>query len=104
MKLSPEQMATGRERFLDEHPQVKAQVLAVPQAVADALGVDLAEIHQSDTDKAIAEHAKQAGEDADVYFLRYALNSEEERQQFIRARRDQVLRAIGLAWDDETEK
>lgn len=104
MKLSPEQMATGRQRFLEEHPQVKAQVLAVPQAVADALGVELAEIRQSDTDKAIAEKAKQAGEDAHDYFLRYALDSEEERQKFIQARRDQARRAMGLEWDDTTEK
>ncbi|RAR49577.1 UNVERIFIED_CONTAM: hypothetical protein C7454_12554 [Acidovorax defluvii] len=104
MKLSTEQMATGRERFLDAHPQVKSQVLSVSQAVADALGVELAEIHQSDTDKAIAEKAEQAGEDADDYFLRYALDSEEERQEFIQARRDQALRAIGLAWHDTREK
>lgn len=104
MKLSPEHLASGRQRFLDAHPQVKAQVLSVPQAVADALGVELTEIHESDTYKAIAEMAKQAGEDADDYFLRYALDSEEERQEFIQARRDQALRAIGLAWDDTSEK
>lgn len=96
MKLSPEQLATGRQRFLDAHPQVKAQVLSVPQAVADALGVELTEIHESDIYKAIAEMAKQAGEEADDYFLRYALDSEEERHKFIQARREEARRILGL--------
>lgn len=104
MKLSPVQQATGRERFLDAHPEVKAKVLSVPQAVADALGVELAEIHESDTYKAIADMAKKAGEDADDYFLRYALDREEERQEFIQARRLATERALGLAWDDTAEK
>ena len=104
MKLSPEQMATGRQRFLDAHPQVKAQVLSVPQAVADALGVEMAEIHQTDTDKAIAAMANQAGEDAHDFFLRYALDSEEERQEFIQARRLATERALGLAWADTPQK
>lgn len=82
MKLSPEQITTGRQRFLEEHPQGKAQVLAVPWLWPTPWGVELAEIRQSDTDKAIEEKAKQAGEDAHDYFLRYALDSEEERQKF----------------------
>lgn len=104
MKLSPVQQATGRERFLDAHPEVKAKVLSVPQAVADALGVELTGIHESETYKAIAEMAKQAGEEADDYFLRYALDSEEERQEFIQARREKTRRALGLEWDDTAEK
>ncbi len=104
MQLSPVQKATGRERFLDAHPEVKAKVLSVPQSVADALGVELAQIHENDTFTHIAQMAQQAGEDAVDYFLRYALDSEQERQQWIHARKEAEKRALGLVWDDETEQ
>jgi hypothetical protein len=104
MKLSAEQIDTGRQRFLDAHPQIKAQVLSAPQSVADALGVQLAEVHNTDTDQAIAEMARQAGEDANDFFLRFVLDNEAERQKWIQARREATERALGLVWDDTAEK
>lgn len=94
MKLSQEQIATGRERFLDVHPQVKAKVQSITQAEADALDDDLAKIQNTEAHKAIEQMARQAGEDSTEYLLRYVLDNEEERQKAIQALREERLRSI----------
>jgi len=94
MKLSQEQIATGRERFLDVHPQVKAKVQSITQAEADALGEELVTVRDTVAHEAIEQMAKQAGEDSTEYLLRYVLNNEEERQKAIQALREERLRSI----------
>lgn len=79
-------------------------MLSVTQAVADALGVELAEIHKLDTHKAIDEMARQAGEDSMEYFRRYVLDNKEEDQKWMQSRRERQLRTIGILWNDTPEK
>ncbi len=96
MKLTQEHLTIGRARFLEAHPQAKTQVMSMTQAVADALGVELAEIQAAETHKEIDAKAKQAGEDSFEYFLRYALDDEAERLKWIDALKEEKKRVLGL--------
>ncbi|WP_354687068.1 DUF6388 family protein [Cupriavidus necator] len=94
--LSDEQIATGYDRFLVAHPNASARVNAVTKAIADALGVDLAELRRIEAAKALSETAAGRGIDGFEFLLQFAVDSEAERAEIIRANREAMERAIGL--------
>lgn len=94
--LTDEQIATGYDRFLAVHREASSRVNAVTQAIADALGVDLSELRRIEAVKALSEAAADRGIDGFEFLLQYAVDSETDREQIIRANREAMKRAVGL--------
>jgi hypothetical protein len=94
-KLSEEQIAVGYHRFLAQDPEAAAQVNAITQKLADSVGVDLREYRQLEARRALAERADMLGIDPFEYLLRFAVETDAERQRILLARAAAVQRAIG---------
>ncbi|MDF3839614.1 DUF6388 family protein [Cupriavidus basilensis] len=97
-KLTEEQIARGRGRFLADHPQAVDRVNAITQAVADALGEEVTELRRIETAKAMSEAAAAEGIDGFEYLLRYAIDDDDERNRILQQNREAHERAVGLRW------
>ena len=93
---SKEQIETGYNRFLAQHPEASVRVKAVTLELADALGADLGELRRVEAATALGESAACRGIDGFEYLLRFAVDTESEREQTMQARRESIERAIGL--------
>lgn len=94
--LSDSQIATGYQRFLAAHPEASARASAVTQADADACGTDLDELRRIEVAKALRETAASRGIDGFEFLLQYAVESEAEREEILRANQEAIERAIAL--------
>lgn len=94
--LSKEQIETGYDSFLAQHPEASARVKAVSLELADALGSDLGELRRVEAATALGESAASRGIDCFEYLLRFAVDTESEREQIMQARRESIEQAIGL--------
>jgi len=94
--LSKQQIAAGHERFLAQYPAARARVKAVTQDVADAIGSDLAELRYIEVANALSDVAGSLGVDSFEFLLRFAVETETERQQILDALHDDMKRALGL--------
>lgn len=94
--LSKEQISAGYERYLAQHPDANARVNSITQDLADALGVDLTELRRIEAANALSESAASLDIDGFEFLLRFAVDSESDRQQIIVKRREFMERALGL--------
>lgn len=94
--LSKQQIAAGHERFLAQYPAARTRVNAVTQDLADAIGGDLAELRYIEVANALSDAAASLGVDSFEFLLRFAVETETERQQILDALRDNMKRALGL--------
>lgn len=94
--LSKEQLATGYDRYLRRHSEARARVNAITQEHANSLGVGLEELRRVEVEMALSESAKSLGIDRFEYLLRFAVDTESEREQIRQASRESLERAIGL--------
>ena len=94
--LSKEQIETGYNRFLAQHPEATVRVKAVTLELADILGVDLGELRCVETANALSEAAASRGIDGFEYLLHFAVDTESERGRILQASRESMQWAIGL--------
>jgi len=94
--LSKEQIETGYNRFLAQHPEASVRVKAITLELADALGADLGELRRVEAANALSESAASRGIDGFEYLLRFAVDTESEREQIMQTSRESIERAIGL--------
>ena len=96
--LSKDQIDTAYQRFLEQNPQARARVNEITQQTADALGIYLSELRLVETSKALSDRATALGMDSFEYMLKFAVETDEMRQQILQARDDDIARALGLKW------
>ncbi|MEM5406204.1 hypothetical protein [Paraburkholderia unamae] len=94
--LSKDRIAAGYQRFLAQDPKAMARVEAMTAELADILGADLTELRRDEAAAALGERAAALGIDSFEYLLRFAVETDAERQQVMEARNDALARAIGL--------
>jgi uncharacterized membrane protein len=96
MKLTPEQMAKGRMRFLAGHPEAKKRIDALTDAEASALGFTLDELRESETMRELraVAHAKRI--DSAELFWSCALDTAEEFAAMLEHRDRSVKEHLGL--------
>ncbi|GAB5098159.1 DUF6388 family protein [Caballeronia sp. HLA56] len=94
--LSKEQVEDGYERFVAQHPDVRARIEALTLEIADALGTDLGELRRVEVAHAMEEFAAREGIESFEYLLRYAISSASERAQILESRRESIERIIGI--------
>jgi len=94
--LSKEQIELGYNRFLAQHPEASTRVKAVTLEHADILGVDLGELRRVEVAQALNESAANRGIDGFEYLLRFAIDTESEREQIMQANRESTDRALRL--------
>jgi hypothetical protein len=95
-RLTPEQMAKGRKRFLNQNPDIKRVIESLTQKEADILGVTLAWLQESKTMDALGEYARAHGQDSHELFLGCIADTAEEFAQMNDARIQAIQRAVGL--------
>lgn len=95
-KLTEEQMAKGRKRFLDQNPAIARQIEGLSQQEADAMGISLESLRAAETMKALSKYAYERRQDSQELFLGCVADSAEEFTQMNTARLQSIQRAIGL--------
>lgn len=94
--ISKEQVVIGHQRFLAENPSAKAEVDAISQDEADALGVTLAQLRFEKTCSLFFQRARNLGIDEFEYQLQLSVDDEDERDKLRQAWKDSIDRAMGL--------
>ena len=95
-KLTTEQMATGRTRFLAGYPEIKARIDALTQFEADALGVTLDHLRESETMRALRETAQAKGVDCIELFWSCIADTAAELGDMLARRDEAIKRNLGL--------
>ena len=95
-KLTEEQMAKGRKRFLDANPDVARRIAALTEKDAEFAAIALKDLRDMETMKAFSEYAKAHGKDSQELFLSCIADTAEEFVQLNEARLQAIQRAIGL--------
>lgn len=90
-KLTDEQLAKGRKRFLDGHPDIKRKIDALTLAEADALGGSLELLCESETMRELREVARAKGIDSTELFWSCIADNAEELGSMLE-RRDAALK------------
>lgn len=99
-KLTEEQLAKARKRFLDakENADAARQVASLTETQADALGIPLDEYRRIETDRFIRAKAASMGEDSADVFFSLASDTAEEFAALKSARDEAIQRALGNSW------
>lgn len=71
MKFTEEHLAKGRKRFLDGQADAKRRIEGLTQADADALGITLDHLRESETMRLLREYAKAQRLDSMEFFWSY---------------------------------
>ncbi|MFP3507519.1 DUF6388 family protein [Burkholderia sp. SIMBA_062] len=95
-KISADQLAKGRERFLDGHPEIKRKIEALTQAEADALGISLGLLRESETMRELREVARAKGIDSTELFWSCIADTAEEFRAMLERRDASIKRSLGL--------
>ena len=95
-KLTPEQWEKGRKRFLDGHPEIKQKIEALTQSEADALGVSLELLRESETMRELREVARIKGMDSTELFWSCIADTAEELKAMLERRDAALKRNLGL--------
>ncbi|CUI05503.1 hypothetical protein BN2497_5783 [Janthinobacterium sp. CG23_2] len=77
-KFTAEQMVKGRMRFLNDYPEIKAHIDALVQSEADALGISLESLRETETMRELRELAHAEGKDPTCLFWKYIADNEAE--------------------------
>ena len=96
MALTQEQLAKGRKRFLDGHPDVRARIDAISQAEADALGITLEMLRETETMRELRLVAQANGLDSTELFWSCIADTADELGEMLARRDANMKRALGL--------
>lgn len=94
-KLTADQLAKGRKRFLDGHPEIKLKIEALTQAEADALGISLDHLRESETMRELREVASAKRIDSTELFWSCIADTAEEFAAMVEHRDAAMTRALG---------
>ncbi|WP_157685257.1 DUF6388 family protein [Robbsia andropogonis] len=94
-KLTADQLVKGRKRFLDSHPNIKIEIASLTQAHADALGISLEDLRESETMRHLRDVARAKGEDTMELFCSYVADTAEEFNALVEQRRALINRSLG---------
>jgi hypothetical protein len=86
-KLTEEQMARGRTRFLEDHPDVKARIDALTERNAFIFGIRLKDLREAETMRELRVVAQAKEIDATEFFWGYVADNAAELATML-ARRD----------------
>lgn len=95
-KLNAEQLAKGRKRFLDGHPEIKRKIEALTQSEADAMGVSLELLRETETMHELSEVASVKGIDSTELFWSCIADTAEEFRAMLDRRNASLKRNLGL--------
>ncbi|KVL93084.1 DUF6388 family protein [Burkholderia stagnalis] len=95
-KLTTEQLAKGRKRFLDGHLEAKFKIDSLTQRDADALGVSLELLRETETMRELSEVARVKGIDSTELFWSCIADTAEELGAMLERRDALLKRAMGL--------
>jgi hypothetical protein len=95
-KLTEEQKAKGRKRFLDANPDVARKIAALTYKDAEFMCTTLEDLQNMETMKALGEYARVHGKDSHELFLSCVADTAEEFAKLNEARLQAIQRAIGL--------
>jgi hypothetical protein len=95
-KLTDEQLAKGRQRFLEGYAHIKARIDALTQAQADALGITLDDLRESETMRELREVARIKNVDSTELFWRWIADTEAELQEMLDRRDTDLKRILGI--------
>lgn len=95
-KFSDEQLAKGRMRFLAGHPDIKARIVSLSQAEADALGITLEHYRESETMRELREVARRQNLDSMELFWSCIADTAAEFGEMLERRDAAVKQAIGI--------
>ena len=96
MKLTIEQLAKGRQRFLADFSSVDTRINSLTQAQADAISVSLDTFREVETMRELRAIAEAKNLDSTEFFWRYVADTDAEYDEMIEQRDDSVMRAIDL--------
>lgn len=95
-RLSNEQFEKGRTRFLAEYPEIKARIDSITQEEAEALGIALMDLRESETMRELCEIAHFKNADSMRLLWRYIADTDAEFAQMIERQDAAVKQALGL--------
>ncbi|MFV8598615.1 DUF6388 family protein [Ralstonia pseudosolanacearum] len=95
-KLTSDQLAKGRKRFLDGHPEIKRRIEALTQAEADGLGISLELFRESETMRELREVAGAKGIDSTEFFWSCIADTAEEFGAMLERRDALIKRNLNL--------
>jgi len=94
-ELTADQMAKGRKRFLDGHPDIARRIDALTQAEADALGISLDQLREIETMRDLRNVASAKGLDATELFWSCIADTAQELGAMLEHRDALIKRALG---------
>lgn len=83
MKLTEEQLAKGRKRFLDGYPKIRLYIDALTQREADAMGITLEHLRETETMRYLGQVANATGIDSTELFWSGIADTAEELGQML---------------------
>lgn len=95
-KLTKEQMAKGRKRFLDQNLDIQRKINALTLAEAEAMQTTLESLREQETMKALANYAYAHRRDSQELFFSCIADTVEELTQMLEKRDQAIKAALGL--------
>jgi hypothetical protein len=95
-KLTDEQLAKGRKRFLAGHADIQRRIEGLTQAEADALGITLDQLRESETMRELRGVAHSIAIDSTELFWSCVADTAEELAGMIERRDQAIKKNLGL--------
>lgn len=95
-KFTADQLAKGRKRFLDGHPEVRQKIEGLTQAEADASGISLDRLREIETMRELSEVARARKIDSTELFWSCIADTAEEFGAMLERRDAAIKRASGI--------
>lgn len=95
-KFTELQMEKGYSRFLEAHPSIKLRIDNLAQGEADALGVSMKELRNSEIMRELRLIAKSQGIDSSDFFWKFVADTPEEYEKMIVERDKAMKAALGI--------
>ncbi|MEN2425985.1 DUF6388 family protein [Chromobacterium vaccinii] len=96
MALTEQQIALGVARFLEDYPAARREVDELDETLAQSIGMELEELRQLHALELMGKAARAQGVDSTAFMVEFALDTPEERAQFLAELEEAHRRAIGL--------
>lgn len=95
-ELTEEQMAKGRKKFLEGYPKIKARVDALTSSEADALGITLEHLRETETMRELRLVADANCKDSTELFWSCIADTAAELGEMLERRDAAIKRNLGL--------
>ena len=95
-KLTEEQLEKGRMRFLAGHPDIKARIDSLTQAEADALGITLEHLRESETMRELRGVARCKNLNSTELFWSCIADTSAEFGEMLECRDAALKQALGI--------